>query len=96
MNINALYRHPSEFEAEAMLSREQAYPDHFTPCERIAERLKRARTGLTHVMAEICPTLEEEQAKTVYCWLDKILDIVDIARIDAEGSVADHKGDTNA
>lgn len=24
MNINALYRHPSELEAEAMLSREQA------------------------------------------------------------------------
>jgi hypothetical protein len=29
MNINALYRHPSELEAEAMLSREQAYPDDF-------------------------------------------------------------------
>ena len=34
MNINALYRHPSELEAEAMLSREQAYPDDFTLADR--------------------------------------------------------------
>lgn len=33
MNINALYHHPAELEAEAMLSREQAYPDDFTLAE---------------------------------------------------------------
>ncbi len=38
MNINAIYRHPAELEAEAMLSREQPYPEDFTLAERTAER----------------------------------------------------------
>lgn len=80
-------RPASAFEADAMLSREHAYPEHFTLSERIAERLNRARTGLTHVMTEICPTLDAGQAEAVYCWLDKVLEIVDIARVDAEGKV---------
>lgn len=83
----AICRPPSALEADAVLSREHAYPEHFTLAERIAERLKRARSGLTHVMTEICPTLEAEQAEAVYCWLDKVLEIVDIARIDVEGKV---------
>ena len=86
MNINALYRHPSELEAEAMLSREQAYPDDFTLADRTAERMTRAHNGLTHVMTDLLPLLEVEQAVIVHCWLDKVLAIVDIARIDAEGS----------
>jgi len=86
MNINALYRHPSELEAEAMLSREQAYPDDFTLAGRTAERMTRARNGLAHVMTDLATQLDDEQAAIVYCWLSKVLTIVDIARIDAEAS----------
>ena len=86
MNINAIYRHPAELEAEAMLSREQPYPEDFTLAERTAERMTRARNGLAHVMTDLLPLLEVEQAAIAYCWLSKVLTIVDIARIDAEGS----------
>ena len=86
MNINAIYRHPAEQEAEAMLSRVQPYPEDFTLAERTAERMTRARNGLAYVMTELAPRLDDEQAAIVYCWLDKVLAIVDIARIDAEAS----------
>ena len=86
MNTNTIYRHPAELEAEAMLSREQAYPDDFTLADRTAERMTRARNGLAHVMTDLLPLLEVEQAAIAYCWLSKVLAIVDMARIDAEGS----------
>lgn len=86
MNINALYRHPSELEAEAMLSSEQDYPDDFTLADRTAERMTRARDGLAHVMTDLVTQLDDEQAAIVYCWLSKVLTIIDIARIDAEAS----------
>ena len=86
MNITTIYRHPAELEAEAMLSREQAYPDDFTLADRTAERMTRAHNGLTHVMTDLLPLLEVEQAVIVHCWLYKVLAIVDMARIDAEGS----------
>ncbi|MCP6202080.1 hypothetical protein NL465_14800 [Klebsiella pneumoniae] len=53
MNINAIYRHPAEQEAEAMLSRVQPYPEDFTLAERTAERMTRARNGLAHVMTDL-------------------------------------------
>ncbi|ELN4042871.1 TPA: nicotinic acetylcholine receptor subunit beta [Klebsiella pneumoniae] len=84
MNINAIYRHPAELEAEAMLSREQSYPDDFTLAERTAERMTRVHNGLAHVMTDLLPLLEVEQAVIVHCWLYKVLAIVDMARIDAE------------
>ncbi|AOO57168.1 nicotinic acetylcholine receptor subunit beta [Klebsiella pasteurii] len=87
MNINAIYRHPAELEAEAMLSRVQPYPDEFTLAERTAERMTRARNGLAHVMTDLSPHLDDEQTVIVHCWLDKVLTIVDITRIDAEASV---------
>lgn len=86
MNINAIYRHPAELEAEAMLSREQPYPEDFTLAERTAERMTRARNGLAHVMTDLATQLNDEQAEIVYCWQSKVLTIVDMARIDAEGS----------
>lgn len=86
MNINALYRHPSELEAEAMLSREQAYPDDFTLADRTAERMTRARDGLAHVMTELAPHMDAEQTAAVQCWLMKVLAIVDAILIDAEAS----------
>ncbi|MBR7412172.1 nicotinic acetylcholine receptor subunit beta [Klebsiella quasipneumoniae] len=86
MNINAIYRHPAELEAEALLSREQPYPEDFTLAERTAERMARARNGLAHVMTDLATQLNDEQAEIVYCWLSKVLTIVDMARIDAEGS----------
>jgi len=87
MNINAIYRHPAELEAEAMLSRMQPYPDDFTLAERTAERMTRARNGLAHVMTDLSPHLDGEQAAIVHCWLDEVLTIVDVARIDAEADV---------
>lgn len=86
MNIHTIYRHPADLEAEAMLSREQPYPDSFTLAERTAERMTRARNGLAHVMNDLSPHLDDEQAAIVHCWLDKVLKIVDITRIDAEAS----------
>ncbi|WP_368971037.1 nicotinic acetylcholine receptor subunit beta [Raoultella planticola] len=86
MNIHTIYRHPAEIEAEAMLSREQPYPDSFTLAERTSERMTRARNGLAHVMTDLSPHLDGEQAVIVYCWLDKVLAIVDIARIYAEAN----------
>ncbi|HHS9624628.1 TPA: nicotinic acetylcholine receptor subunit beta [Raoultella ornithinolytica] len=86
MNIHTIYRHPADLEAEAMLSREQPYPDSFTLAERTAERMTRARNGLAHVMTDLSPYLDVEQAVVVHCWLDKVLAIVDIARIDAEAN----------
>lgn len=85
MNTNTIYRHPAELEAEAMLSREQAYPDDFTLADRTAERMTRARNGLAHVMTDLATQLNDEQAEIVYCWLSKALEIVDMDRIDAEG-----------
>ncbi|OZQ43614.1 nicotinic acetylcholine receptor subunit beta [Klebsiella variicola] len=86
MNINTIYRHPAELEAEAMLSRKEAYPDDFTLADRTAERMTRARNALAHVMTDLATQLNDEQAEIVYCWLSKVLTIVDMARIDAEGS----------
>ncbi|HDX9138753.1 nicotinic acetylcholine receptor subunit beta [Klebsiella michiganensis] len=86
MNIHTIYRHPADLEAEAMLSREQPYPDSFTLAERTAERMTRARNGLAHGMTDLSPHLDGEQAAIVHCWLDKVLTIVDITRIDAEAS----------
>ncbi len=86
MNITTIYRHPAELEAEAMLSRKESYPDDFTLADRTAERMTRARNGLAHVMTDLLPLLEVEPAAIAYCWLSKVLTIVDIARIDAEGS----------
>ncbi|HIE3043784.1 nicotinic acetylcholine receptor subunit beta [Klebsiella pneumoniae] len=86
MNTNTIYRHPAELEAGAMLSRKEAYPDDFTLADRTAERMTRARNGPAHVMTDLATQLNDEQAEIVYCWLSKALEIVDMARIDAEGS----------
>lgn len=85
MNINAIYRHPEELNADEMLAREQPCPESFALAERTVERMNRARTGLAHVMTELLPELDEEQGAVLNCWLNKILTIIDIARIDAEG-----------
>lgn len=86
MNIHTIYLHPAVLQAEAMLSREQPYPEDFTLAESTAERMTRASNGLAYVMTELAPRLDDEQAAIVHCWLDKVLAIVDIARIDAEAS----------
>ena len=86
MNINTIYRHPAELEAEAMLSRKESYPDDFTLADRTAERMTRARNGLAHVMTDLLPLLEVEQAAIAHCWLSKVLTIVDATLIDAEAS----------
>lgn len=85
MNTSSIYCHPAEGEVDLMLSRELPYPESFSISERTAERMNRARTGLAHVMTELLPGLNEEQGIVLNCWLSKILTIIDIARIDAEG-----------
>ena len=85
MNINTIYRHQAELEAEAMLSRKESYPDDFTLADRTAERMTRARNVLAHVMTDLATQLDDEQAAIVYCWLSKVMTIIDIAIIDSEG-----------
>lgn len=87
MKIDLLYRHPAEVDADAMLSHDHAYPDSFSLAERTAERLTRARLGISYVMTELLPELEKEQREEMYCWLSKVLTIVDASRLDAEGRV---------
>ena len=78
------YQHPAACEAEAMLSRPQAYPEGFTVADRTAERMVRARNGLAHVMSNLLPAVEGEQAEEIYHWLSAVLTIVDVTKIDAE------------
>lgn len=87
MNINTIYRHPAELEADAMLSREEAHPGSCSLAGRTAERMTRARNGLAHVMTDLSPHIDDEQAVIVHCWLSKVLSIVDIAKLDAEASL---------
>ncbi|WP_226568390.1 nicotinic acetylcholine receptor subunit beta [Mangrovibacter yixingensis] len=85
MTVDLLYRHPGEQEAVALLTRKQPYPATFTLSERTSERLNRVRHGLTHVMTDLLPVLDKEQYEELYCWLDKILVIIDATLLDAEG-----------
>ncbi|MEZ2583258.1 nicotinic acetylcholine receptor subunit beta [Kluyvera intermedia] len=87
MNINTIYRHPAELEADAMLSREETHPGSCSLAGRTAERMTRARNGLAHVMTELAPHMDAEQTAVVQCWLMKVLAIVDATLIDAEASV---------
>ena len=73
--------HPETAKVQAMLSREEAYPDHFTAADRIAERLTRFRTGLVHVLTEVLPNGDKE---SLTCWLSQMLFLIDAANIDAE------------
>lgn len=71
--------HPETSKVNAMLSREEAYPEHFTTNDRIAERLSRFRTGLVHVITQVLPNGDTEKAN---CWLSMMLALVDMAQID--------------
>lgn len=73
--------HPETAKVKAMLSREEAYPDHFTSADRIAERLTRFRTGLVHVLTDVLPNGDKE---SVSCWLSQMLLLIDMANLDAE------------
>lgn len=85
MKIDLCYRQPGENEVNAMLNSELPHPATFTLAERTSERLNRARYGLAHVMTELLPALEKEQGEELYGWLDKILVIIDVTLLDAEG-----------
>nr|HDI2762927.1 nicotinic acetylcholine receptor subunit beta [Klebsiella pneumoniae] len=84
MNINALYHHPAEAEASAALFNEQGTPEAFTLARRTADRMARASKGIVHVMTDILPDMEAEQSTEVYCWLYKILALIEMTKIDAE------------
>ncbi|HDG1711065.1 TPA: nicotinic acetylcholine receptor subunit beta [Kluyvera ascorbata] len=81
------YQHPAVCEAEALLSRPQAYPESFTIAERTSERMERARNGLAHVLSNLLPAVEGEQKEEIYHWLSAVLTIVEVTKIDAEGGV---------
>lgn len=86
MSIDITHRSPAEADA-AKLLRVEPYPNHFTQADRTRERMFRARTGLVHVMTELLPGIEQEQGEAIHYWLDAVLSIVDITRIDAEGQL---------
>ncbi|KMK16759.1 nicotinic acetylcholine receptor subunit beta [Pluralibacter gergoviae] len=87
MNTNICFPHPEAEIANAALLREESYPPNFTQAERTRERMTRARTGLVHVMSELLPSAEQEQGEAIHYWLDAVLSIVDITKIDAEGQL---------
>lgn len=84
MKVLTLNQLPECPEAETVLCREQPYPTGFTLADRTAERMTRARAGLVHVMTELLPGVGQEQSETIHYWLDAVLSIVDITKIDAE------------
>ncbi|MEH5013182.1 nicotinic acetylcholine receptor subunit beta [Phytobacter diazotrophicus] len=86
MNINTICHHPAEAEASAALFNEQDTTETFTLAHRTAERMARARKGLVHVMTDILPDMEAGQATEAYCWLYKILELIEMTEIDAEES----------
>ncbi|EEZ9807979.1 nicotinic acetylcholine receptor subunit beta [Escherichia coli O25] len=85
MNIDLFHKQPGETAADTVLTNEHPYPVTFTLSERTSERLNRARYGLAHVMTELLPALDKENREELYCWLDKILLIIDVTLLDAEG-----------
>lgn len=87
MSLNLLNRHPADVEAEAMLGHPQPYPEGFTFNDRTSARMERARLGLVHVMVNLLPAVEDERKEDIHYWLDAVLAIVDITRIDAEDRV---------
>lgn len=86
MSIDLLTCHLAEGKAETMLSRLHGYPATSTLANRTVERMTRTRAGLVYIMTELLPALDKEQGEELYCWLDKVLTLVDVTRIDAEGS----------
>ncbi|EKS4014129.1 nicotinic acetylcholine receptor subunit beta [Salmonella enterica] len=83
--INGIdYQHPAACAAEEMLGRLHGYSDSLTLANRTAERMTRARSGLVHIMTELLPLLDEDKGEELYYWLDKVLVLVDVTRIDAE------------
>lgn len=87
MNIDLLTSHPADVKAEVMLRRLHGYSDTSTQATRTVERMTRTRSGLVYIMTELIPSLDKEQGEELYCWLDKVLTLVDVTRIDAEGGV---------
>ena len=85
MNIDLFHKQPGETAADTVLTNEHLYPVTFTLSERTSERLNRARYGLAHVMTELLPALDKENREELYCWLDKILLIIDVTLLDVEG-----------
>lgn len=87
MKIDILYRHPADLAAEVMLARLHSYSATSTQANRTVERMTRTRAGLVYIMTELLPSLDKEKGQELYCWLDKVLTLVDITRIDAEGDL---------
>ena len=81
--INA--QHPATAAALAMIGRTEPYPQGMKTVAIAADRLNRARAGLVHVMATLLP--EEASREDIYHWLDEVLNLIDMAKIDAEATV---------
>ncbi|WP_313287550.1 nicotinic acetylcholine receptor subunit beta [Leclercia sp.] len=87
MKIDILYRHPADLAAETMLGRLHGYAATSTQANRTVERMTRTRAGLVYIMTELLPSLDKEKGQELYCWLDKVLTLVDVTRIDAQGDI---------
>lgn len=86
MSINILHLSPAGADASKLL-RVEPYPSGFTLADRTRDRMSRARAGLVHIMTEFLPGIEQEQSEAIHYWLDAVLSIVDITKIDAEGQL---------
>lgn len=84
MNINTICHHPAEAEASAALFNEQDTTETLTLAHRTADRMALERKGIVHVMTDILPDMEAEQSTEVYCWLYKILALIEMTKIDVE------------
>lgn len=76
--------HPEEAKVNAMLYREDSYPEHFTINDQLNERLERVRLGLVHVLTELLP--KEGSCEAIHCWLFGMLSLVEISLIDKNKS----------
>lgn len=74
--------HPEEEKVNAMMYREEPYPESFTTTDRTNERLERIRTGLVHVLTELLPG--EGSRDEIYCWLFGVLNVVEFTLIDVK------------
>ena len=80
--INA--QHPATAAALALFGQTEQYPQGMNNGAVIADKLSRARIGLVHVMATLLP--EEASREDIYHWLDEVLNLIDMAKINAEAT----------
>lgn len=77
-------QHTAAAAALAMIGLSEPCPQTMSNGAIAANRLTRARIGLVHVMATLLP--EEASREDIYHWLDEVLNLIDMAKINAEAA----------